>query len=345
MNQHGDRDLDLAVLIGRFQPFHLGHLALLKSALGLAPRVVVVVGSARGPRLAKNPFTVEERIETIQASLTAEQRACVGFVAIRDYYDEPRWAAAVKAAVARETSGPVALVGFRKDDTSAYLSLFPEWREIALPRQAPIDATGLRRLYFATPGSELTAELVAAVPEPVAEFLRQFRGMPPFEHLREELAALDANRQTYGSGPFVTVDAVVTSGKQLLLVQRGHAPGKGLWALPGGFLEGSERLLAAAIRELKEETCLARSEAELHAAFRSVAVFDHPSRSQRGRTITHAHYFALGAPGNGAPPTVAGADDAQAARWFPLADLPAMTSDLFEDHFQIIDHFLNIARD
>lgn len=336
---------DLAVLIGRFQPFHCGHLALLENALQLAPRAIVVVGSARGPRLAKNPFTAEERIDAIQASLTAEQRSRVGFITMRDYYDEPRWAAAVKAAVAREHSGSVALVGFRKDDTSSYLSLFPEWREMALPRQAPIDATALRRLYFATAGAgtALPAELLAAVPRPVAQFLEAFRGTPHFARLGEELAALDANRQKYGSGPFVTVDAVVTAGEQLLLVQRGRAPGKGLWALPGGFLEGSERLLAAAVRELQEETCIACSDAELHAAFRGATVFDHPGRSQRGRTITHAHHFALD-PGREAP-HVEGADDAEAARWFPHVAIPNMTSDLFEDHFQIVDHFLKLARD
>ena len=333
---------DLAVLIGRFQPFHRGHLALLESALELGPRVIVVVGSARAPRLAKNPFTAEERIDGIQASLTAEQRARLGFITLRDYYDEPRWAAAVKAAVACEHPRSVALVGFRKDESSSYLSLFPEWREIALPRQAPIDATALRRLYFTSRSAELPAELVAAVPAPIAEFLRTFRGTRHFEHLREELAALDRNRQTYGNGPFVTVDAVVTAGEQLLLVQRGRAPGKGLWALPGGFLEGSERLLGAAIRELQEETRIACTEAELRAAFRSVAVFDHPGRSQRGRTITHAHHFALSSDGT---PSVEGADDAQAARWFPLAELPSMTSDLFEDHYQIVDHFLRISQD
>lgn len=125
---------ELAVVIGRFQPFHLGHLALLENALRLAPRALLVVGSAPGPRMAKNPFTGPERIECIRQSLTPEQQPRVGFVQVRDYYDEPRWAAAVKAAVARETSGAVALVGFHKDDSSAYLSLFPEWREHALPR-------------------------------------------------------------------------------------------------------------------------------------------------------------------------------------------------------------------
>ena len=339
---------DLAVVIGRFQPFHLGHLALVESALKLAPRALLVVGSAPGPRMAKNPFSGDERIEVMRDSLTPEQRARTSFATVRDYYDEPRWAGAVKAAVARETNGSVALVGFRKDDSSAYLSLFPEWREHALPRQAPIDATALRRLYFTSdPSAELPRELAAAVPAKVAQFLTQFRSSRHFARLREELLALDESREKYGSGPFVTVDALVTLGEQLLLVQRGHAPGQGLWALPGGFLEGSERLLSAAIRELKEETLIACSEAELRGAFRSVAVFDHPQRSQRGRTITHAHHFALspGEVNERALPSVEGADDAKAARWFERAALESMLSELFEDHFQIIDHFLAISRD
>jgi bifunctional NMN adenylyltransferase/nudix hydrolase len=345
---------ELAVVIGRFQPFHLGHLALLEKALALAPRALLVVGSSPGPRMAKNPFSAEERIESIRQSLTPEQQARVGFAPVRDYYDEPRWAGAVKAAVARETTGRVTLVGFRKDDSSAYLSLFPEWREHALPRQAPIDGTALRRQYFESATAELPAELARAVPAAVARFLAEFRSSPHFEPLRDELRALAHSRQTYGAGPFVTVDALVTAADQILLVQRGRAPGKGLWALPGGFLEGSERLLSGAIRELQEETRIACTAAELRAAFRRATVFDHPQRSQRGRTITHAHHFALteAAPRWGWGPTdkpgtrpVEGADDAQAARWFPLSQLPTMLDRLFEDHFQIIDHFFSLSRD
>jgi bifunctional NMN adenylyltransferase/nudix hydrolase len=332
---------DLAVLIGRFQPFHWGHLRLLETALEVAPRALVVVGSAAGPRLAKNPFTETERIDAITASLTPEQRARVSFISVRDYYDEPRWAAAVKAAVGRATPGPVALIGFRKDESSSYLSSFPEWSEHALPRQAPIDGTALRRAYFTHPGPELAPELLAAVPSAIANFLREFRSNSEFERLREEWVSLEANRQKYGTGLSVTVDSLVTAAGQVLLVQRGHAPCKSLWALPGGFLEGSERLLSGALRELAEETRIDCSEADLRAAFRSVVVFDHPERSQRGRTITHVHYFAL----SGAPPPVQGADDALAARWFPLAEVASMSRELCEDHFQIIDHFLSIARD
>lgn len=337
-----DERADLAVVIGRFQPFHLGHLALLSHALAVAPRALLVVGSAGGPRQAKNPFSAEERVQSIRDSLAPEQLARVSFATVRDYYDEPRWAGAVKAAVARLSQGRVALVGFHKDESSSYLSIFPEWREHALPRQAPIDGTALRRSYFEH--EEATPELLAAVPPAIARFLQQFRRGPDFEPLREELAALDETRSKYGLGPFVTLDAVVTYADRILLVERGRAPGKGQWALPGGFLDGSERLLNGALRELREETGVACSDAELRAALRSVAVFDHPQRSQRGRTITHAHHFALPSSDAG-PPRVSGADDARAAEWRRVAELPSMTEHLFEDHYQIIDHFLRLSAD
>lgn len=336
---------DVALVIGRFQPFHRGHAALVAHALEVGRRALFVLGSAGAPRSVKNPFTTEERIDMIRDSFEPEQQKRLSFVAVRDYYDEARWATAVRRAVALESTGPVALIGFRKDDSTVYLSLFPEWREHALPRQAPIDGTALRRLYLlGEDTSKLDPELVQAVPPAVARFLEVFQRGPEFLRLREELVALEQGRARYGSGPFVTVDAVVTRGSRILFVQRGHAPGKGLWALPGGFLEGSERLLTAAIRELQEETQVACSEAELRAAFRGVHVFDHPQRSQRGRTITHAHHFALPV-GDDAPPQVEGADDAQAARWFDLAEIPGMLDELFDDHFQIIDHFFSLTSD
>jgi bifunctional NMN adenylyltransferase/nudix hydrolase len=340
-----EQSTDVGLVIGRFQPFHHGHVALVAHALELGRRALVVVGSAGSPRSVKNPFTADERIAMIRQSFSPEQQERLGFVTVRDYYDEPRWTKAVTTAVAAYSSGSVALVGFHKDDSSTYLSLFPQWREHALPRQAPIDGTALRRLYLGGEGRELAAALIAAVPSAVAAFLEAFRHGPEMARLQEEFAALERDRARYGSGPFVTVDAVVTRGERILLVQRGRAPGKGLWALPGGFLEGSERLLSAAIRELQEETLVDCSEAELRAAFRDVAVFDHPQRSQRGRTITHAHHFALPANLGAPPPRVEGADDAQAARWFEISEVSSMLDQLFDDHFQVIDHFLGLSRD
>ena len=56
--------------------------------------------------------------------------------------------------------------------------------------------------------------------------------------------------------PVVGVGAVILKDGKLLLVRRGHDPGKGLWAVPGGKVRGGERLADAVAREVHEETGL-----------------------------------------------------------------------------------------
>jgi 8-oxo-dGTP diphosphatase len=56
--------------------------------------------------------------------------------------------------------------------------------------------------------------------------------------------------------PRVCVGAVVVRNEELLVVRRGHAPGKGQWSVPGGRVEAGEMLAEAVVRELAEETGL-----------------------------------------------------------------------------------------
>jgi len=341
-----DTRFDAAILIGRFQPFHNGHATLLEQALKMADHVLVVLGSSFRARNAKNPFTWEERAAMIAASLDEADARRIVFIPIRDYYDDARWAAAVEEGV-RAAMGKrgyatprLALAGFHKDASSDYLKLFPQWSFVASERQGDIDATPLRKLYF-DGSEEAWATLCAQVPPAIVQHLEDWRLLPAFAAMREEHEAIEAGKRQWGLGPFITLDAVVTVAGHVLLVQRKRPPGKGLWAIPGGFLDGRERLLQGAIRELKEETGFGIADAELVKACRKVAVYDHPDRSQRGRVITHAHWFDLPLQ---SPPAVAGADDASDARWFPIAELPGMEAELFEDHFVILDGFLDVFR-
>ena len=61
---------DVAVYVGRFQPFHNGHLALLRHALSVAPQGILVIGSAHQARTPKNPFSWQERAEMVRLTLT-----------------------------------------------------------------------------------------------------------------------------------------------------------------------------------------------------------------------------------------------------------------------------------
>ena len=56
--------------------------------------------------------------------------------------------------------------------------------------------------------------------------------------------------------PELCAGAVAVDHGLLLLVKRGTDPGKGLWSLPGGRVESGESVVAAVVRELKEETGL-----------------------------------------------------------------------------------------
>ncbi|WP_415281913.1 nicotinamide-nucleotide adenylyltransferase [Candidatus Nitrososphaera sp. FF02] len=61
------------LFVGRFQPFHKGHLATVKYALKEVDTLVIVVGSAQKSHEPRNPFTAGERITMIRAALLAEK--------------------------------------------------------------------------------------------------------------------------------------------------------------------------------------------------------------------------------------------------------------------------------
>ncbi len=335
---------DLAVLIGRFQPFHNGHAALLAKALETAEKVVVLLGSAHAARNAKNPFTWEERAAMIATTLDDATRERVSFQPIRDYYDDKRWCDAVTATVKTRTSpgSRVTLVGYLKDASSHYLQRFPGWEFVATAQFGEIDATSLRQIYFEGDDWRATHALLGGLlPPSVVHYLKGWSRLPHYAQLKGEHLSIEENKKIWGAGPFVTVDAVVTASDHVLLVERARSPGKGLWAVPGGFLGPRERVLQGAIRELREETGLALLASTLEGACKAAVVFDHPDRSLRGRTITHAHWFDLG---QCRLPEVQGADDAAQAKWFPIAELPGMESQFFEDHYNMLDHFLHLDR-
>ena len=140
----------------------------------------------------------------------------------------------------------------------------------------------------------------------------------------------------------VTVDAVVRIRDEVLLIRRGRAPGKGLLAVPGGFIEQRETAYQSAVRELQEETGFHLLPSEMEHAFQGMRVFDHPDRSQRGRVITHAFYFDLG---DRMLPEIAGSDDAAEARWVDIAELPSLEDQFHDDHFHLLDAFLGFTRE
>ena len=104
--------------------------------------------------------------------------------------------------------------------------------------------------------------------------------------------------------------AVVLREGHALLVQRGKAPGKGLWGFPGGHVEPGETGLAAAARELLEETGVTAT------PLRYITNADVLIRDDAGQ-LTH-HYLLAAVLCDYISGTPVAADDAADARWVPL---------------------------
>lgn len=354
---------DYLVYIGRFQPFHNGHLAVVREALKLTKHLIILVGSANSSRNPRNPFTFTERAVTIDNAIFDDTPSRANDISIRpinDYpYNDNGWLINVQSTVQRvilertprgrqndlSVALSVGIIGFAKDHTSDYLNWFPNWTPEIIPVQfSAHNSSDIRKQYF-DPFFRLPT--TDHCPQAIVTFLSNFVNDPEFKWLIDYKNQDEKDFKTYGPGPFLCADAVVVQNGHILLVTRGRHPGKGQLALPGGHLDPKETLRDCAVRELKEETEMRDNKGRIPPGRlisfidkRKTKVYDHPERSTGPRKVTEAFYFEL-------PETkgdlyeVLGQDDAEKADWYSLGSLRA--SDFFADHAAIIMDQLNIV--
>lgn len=80
-----------ALFIGRFQPFHLGHLEVVKNGLDQFDFIYIGIGSSQESNTNDNPFSYSERKEMISWVLEAEKISSFEIIPIPDIFDPPRW--------------------------------------------------------------------------------------------------------------------------------------------------------------------------------------------------------------------------------------------------------------
>lgn len=332
---------DTLVLIGRFQPLHNAHLEIIKRSTALCDKLIIITGSSAQPRTYKNPFTSEERKYMIRAATGGLSMQVVVEANTDTIYNDQAWAVRVQALVAKHTTSGdnIAIIGHKKDDSSFYLDMFPQWGYENVEEIAPLSAVNIRDLYFKR---NANMEFIrGVVPETTFDILRAFRAEPAYEQIIREREFVDTYKKQYASLPyppiFSTADAVVIQSGHVLMIRRRAEPGKGLWALPGGYVNANtdKSVEDAAIRELREETGIKVPAPVLRGSIVRSRVFDAIDRSPRGRIITHAFHIQLP---DGDLPKVKGLDDADKARWVPIAEV--RSEECFEDHYEIIQHFL-----
>lgn len=373
------------VYIGRFNPFHLGHAHVGYEA-AKADLTLFLVGSAGLSRSLKNPFTFEERKSMIYAWLADSpigQHSSVSVLPLRDFpYNNTFWTRNVQKIVREEIKKhfdpkpnggyhawdhiKVELIGSDRDDTTWYLQTFPQWGapKLVEPFRANgtlnVSATDVRRWMFGQGVDGVDMSNLAHVPDSMPlstlEFLNRFRGTPEFASLLKTFVYVRDYKHAARAYPYPpiyqTVDNVVVCSGHVLTIVRDREPGRGLWALPGGFVNQNERLEDAALRELEEETKLTLVDGKnsakmtkriLKNSIRAHDVFDMPGRSERGRTVTTAYYIRL--LDQNPLPSVAGVlqgntdeeCDARDVFWLPIDEALDRMDMWFEDHHAIIE--------
>lgn len=359
-----NKKYDTVFWLGRAEPPHIGHVNTIIKAFEYGEYVIVAFGTHDSPRTIKNPWTTDERVQMVLASIPIEFHSRIAFFGAEDYqYSDTEWLTNVTGklrATASQITGKehpdIAMIAHAKDDTSYYINYFKFLKEIISvdevkvgDEDAPaLSSTKIRELYF-----EGYLDFVAnAVPDGVYQYLKAFYRTPEYAALKAEYDDAVAYQKLFENVPFknsnfLTSDSVVFQSGHVLLIKRKESPGKGLWALPGGHLNNNETFLEGAIRELREETALKVPEKVLRGSIFAEQVFDHPDRSlrcrikgKRGRSVTMAFGFKLD---DSSPmPHVKGSDDAELARWIPIdIVINEMRNQLFEDHWHILSYMKN----
>jgi len=89
----------VALFIGRFQPFHIGHLHVVREILKENDKIIIGIGSSQYSRKPINPFSAKERREMILESLRVEGITEFAIFEIPDINNNSYWVMHVKKIV------------------------------------------------------------------------------------------------------------------------------------------------------------------------------------------------------------------------------------------------------
>lgn len=188
---------EVCICIGRFQPFHWGHWALVQAALVQGQRVVILLGS-HGSRLSQqNPWTAAEREQMIRTSLSAATNARIHCLPIRDFPALTDWSTYVHRQVAA-VMGPtarVAILSTHPQGAGFFSQYFPHWAYIEQPRQPRLQATDIRRAYFQGQPEHTYRD---QVPAGTLAFLQAFKENPRYDRIAADFGLFSSQKDQHG---------------------------------------------------------------------------------------------------------------------------------------------------
>jgi len=163
-----DRRPLTGLYVGRFQPFHLGHLYAVRFALGQVNRLIIVIGSSQRSHESRHPFTLGERIEMIRLAMEEARVPASRYqlVPVPDVDVHPTWVSLV------EYSCPRFDVSYSNDPLTIRLLKESGYRvvKVVLQQRNDLSGTSIReRMLRGMPWEHL-------VPRSVASYIKKIHG-------------------------------------------------------------------------------------------------------------------------------------------------------------------------
>lgn len=155
------------LFIGRFQPFHKGHLSVVKDIYNQSAKIIIGIGSAEDSFLPENPFTAGERYEMIERTLEAEglDMSKIAIIPVRNINNYALWVKHVTLLLPKfevvYTGSSIVRELFEKDGT---------YEVLPVKKELEISATMVREKMLK---SEEWEDLV---PDAVVEYLKKIKG-------------------------------------------------------------------------------------------------------------------------------------------------------------------------
>jgi len=164
------------ILVGRFQPFHLGHMKAVKFTMSKVDMLWIIIGSAQKSHEPRNPFTAGERLAMIKMTLDGEKINPKKWLAVpvNDVNDHSRWADQIDLLIPRYD------IAFTNDAFSAMLFKKHGKKVVKVPmlKRKFLSATEVRRRIIS---GKNWKELV---PKQVAEIIKEIDGVKRIKQLQ-----------------------------------------------------------------------------------------------------------------------------------------------------------------
>ncbi|MFO7678011.1 MAG: nicotinamide-nucleotide adenylyltransferase [Thermoplasmatota archaeon] len=162
-----------ALFIGRFQPFHNGHLTVLRNIYKQYSKIIIAIGSSQYSHTLENPFSYDERKAMITSCLNKENILRYTIIPIADIHNPPKWVSHVESIIS---------------DFDVVFSNNPLTRKLFTEKGYRVKNTPLikRELYS---GSEIRNRIISKrpwenlVPEPVEKIIKEIHGVQRIQGL------------------------------------------------------------------------------------------------------------------------------------------------------------------